>query len=166
MLDLNEIAQSTIALIGGRAREQNVEIRFVSSNPSITVEADKGQLQQLLLNLSLNALDAMPRGGVLRLEINTSEGSDAVVSVRDTGPGIAAKVLDRMFEPFVTTKETGLGLGLIVCRRIAEDHGGTLSGRNESPQGACFELRMPVAPKRMSVEQLLRNTAATSGPVD
>jgi PAS domain S-box-containing protein len=147
-LDLNEIAQGTIALIGGRARRRNVEMRFVPSNPSITVEADEGQLQQLFLNLSLNALDAMPRGGVLRLEINTSEGSDAVLSVRDTGPGIAAEVIDRMFEPFVTTKETGLGLGLIVCRRIAEDHGGTLFGHNESPQGACFELRMPGAPNK------------------
>src|SRR5262245_32806336 len=85
----------------------------------------------------------MPRGGVL--EVALGPGADGAVSVRvqDTGAGIAAEILPRLFEPFATTRETGMGLGLAVSRHIAENHGGTLSASNRPGGGACFVLWLP-----------------------
>ena len=86
----------------------------------------------------------MPKGGTLRVEIDTSSLGERKVRVRDTGPGISAAVRSRLFEPFVTSKETGVGLGLVVSRRIAEDHGGSLRLLIDSGPGACFELCLPI----------------------
>jgi two-component system sensor histidine kinase HydH len=105
------------------------------------VEADAEQMQQILINLALNALDAMPTGGALRVELETST-VEWKLRVRDTGPGISESVRTRLFEPFVTDKVTGVGLGLVVSRRFAEAHGGSLQVLPEGP-GACFELRIP-----------------------
>ena len=116
-----------------------------STRPSdpIVVEVDGGQIQQLLLNLVLNALDAMPQGGTLEIELTTSARGEAEVRVIDTGTGISPSLLPRIFEPFVSGKETGLGLGLALSRRIAEDHCGHLTAENRPGVGACFRLRLP-----------------------
>ena len=105
------------------------------------VEADAEQVRQILINLALNALDAMPTGGVLRVELEKS-AVEWKLRVRDSGPGISESVRTRLFEPFVTDKVTGVGLGLVVSRRFAEAHGGTLQVLAGGP-GACFELRVP-----------------------
>jgi signal transduction histidine kinase len=102
-------------------------------------------MQQLLVNLALNALDAMPQGGSLDVSLGAPVHDQVELRVRDTGPGIAPALLPRLFEPFVSSKETGLGLGLVVSRRIAESHGGNLWVTNPPHGGACFVLRLPVA---------------------
>jgi two-component system sensor histidine kinase HydH len=107
------------------------------------VEADQDQLQQLLLNLVLNALDAMPSGGAIEVELLPPRDGNVELYVRDTGPGIASHILPKVFETFVSSKETGVGLGLPVSRRIAEEHGGSLSAYNLPSLGACFLLRLP-----------------------
>lgn len=140
-LDLATIVASTFALIQGRARKQQVALQFVAPQRPAMVEGDDDQLQQLLVNLTLNALDAMPRGGTLEVRLE-SVGAQVDLSVRDSGPGITAPMLGRLFEPFVSSKETGLGLGLVVSRRIAESHGGELTAINLSGIGACFSLRL------------------------
>jgi two-component system, NtrC family, sensor histidine kinase HydH len=84
----------------------------------------------------------MPGGGTLTFELR--DGAAAEVTVRDTGPGIAAEARDRLFLPFASTKETGLGLGLVICRRIIEDHGGTIGGGSAPGGGAEFVLRLPL----------------------
>jgi two-component system sensor histidine kinase HydH len=109
----------------------------------VVAVVDGDQVGQVLVNLTLNALDVMPRGGVLELRLRGPEHGQVELSVCDTGPGIAAGVLPRLFEPFVSDKETGLGLGLSVSRRIVEDHGGTLRGFNRPEGGACFVVRLP-----------------------
>jgi two-component system sensor histidine kinase HydH len=108
------------------------------------VALDAGQIRQAVLNLVVNAVQAMPHGG--RLTIRTLlEGSTALVEVEDTGPGIPDEITARVFEPFFTTKATGTGLGLPVVRRIAEGHGGELRLRT-GPGGTCFSMRLPLAP--------------------
>jgi two-component system, NtrC family, sensor histidine kinase HydH len=139
--------ERTLALIGGRARKQQVTLRFAPPDPPVLVEADEEQLRQLFVNLTLNALDVMPRGGTLEVEVRPPRGGDergqVEVRVLDSGPGISAELLPRLFQPFVSGKETGLGLGLVTSRRIAESHGGTLQARNRPEGGACFTLRLP-----------------------
>jgi signal transduction histidine kinase len=100
-------------------------------------------MQQLLLNLVLNALDAMSDGGSIELELQSQRDGHVELYIRDTGPGIAPHILPKVFETFVSSKETGVGLGLPVSRRIAEEHGGSLSAYNLPGGGACFVLRLP-----------------------
>ena len=102
---------------------------------------DAELIKQVLLNLILNAKEAMPGGGTLRLETR-HEGRELVLRVCDQGPGIAAKNADSIFDPFYTTKEGGTGLGLAMSRQIAELHKGTL-GLRPLAQGACLEMRLP-----------------------
>jgi two-component system, NtrC family, sensor histidine kinase HydH len=109
----------------------------------VTLIADASQLQQVLVNLSLNALDAMPSGGALSVAVRTM-GKLVVVEVSDTGPGIPRAIMARLFQPFLTTKETGLGLGLVISRRIVEDHGGTIEVANRPGGGTQFTIRLPV----------------------
>jgi two-component system, NtrC family, sensor histidine kinase HydH len=142
-LNLSSVVERTFTLIEGRARKQQVTLDFKHANHEAIVEADREQLQQLLINLALNSLDAMPHGGTLTFELNGSMDGLAELWVRDSGPGVSPEILPRLFEPFVSGKETGLGLGLVVSRRIAEDHGGTLNVYERPGGGACFVLRLP-----------------------
>jgi len=140
-IDLADVVERTAALITGRARRQQVSVE--TAGPAAPVEADPEQVHQLLVNLGLNALDAMPQGGRLRFAIEPACDGFAEIRVSDTGSGIPAAVLPKLFHVFITTKETGLGFGLPICRRIAEDHGGTLTGFNAPQGGAVFVLRLP-----------------------
>ena len=140
---LGAIVDRTFALIGGRARKQQVTLQFTKPDKPVVIEADAEQMQQLLVNLMLNALDVMPRGGVLDVELRAAAEGFVELRVADTGPGIAPELLPRLFEPFVSSKETGLGLGLVISRRIAENHGGSLQAGSSPTGGACFVLRLP-----------------------
>ncbi len=105
------------------------------------IEADHEQLRQVFLNLVLNSLDALPHGGAIQV---TAAGGDGVtITVADDGPGISAEPADQIFEPYVSTKETGLGLGLAICRRIVDAHGGRITAANGPAGGAVFTVRLP-----------------------
>ena len=109
----------------------------------VELEIDANQIHQVLVNLLLNALDALPQGGAVRVEVHAPTGSANVeVRVRDDGPGIAPEIQKRLFEPFVSTKETGLGLGLSICRRLVEAHGGAIRGANAPEGGAVFTFTL------------------------
>jgi signal transduction histidine kinase len=138
-----DVVDRVFALVKGRANKQWVNLRLSQPDIAVQVEADQDQLQQLLLNLVLNALDAMPDGGSVEIELQPPRDGHVELYVRDTGPGIAPHVLPKVFETFVSSKETGVGLGLPVSRRIADDHGGSLSAYNLPGGGACFFLRLP-----------------------
>ncbi len=130
-------------LIEGRCDSQHVDLRCDLPQHGLSVFGDPAQIQQLLLNLTINALDAMPEGGVL--SVSAWQGDEAVhVVVADSGDGIEQAVLGKLFSPFVTTKPKGVGLGLGICRRIAETHRGRLDGRNSPAGGAQFELTLPL----------------------
>jgi signal transduction histidine kinase len=142
-VDLASLTQQTLALVEGRARRQKVALRFEPSPGPFRVEADGGQIHQLLLNLALNALDVMPQGGTLEIVLRKCDDS-VELAVVDTGPGITPLMRGRLFQPFATSKETGVGLGLVISRRIAEDHGGSLTEQGPAEGGACFVLRLPL----------------------
>jgi PAS domain S-box-containing protein len=142
-LDLAEVVERVYALVAGRAKKQGVGLRFLRPADPAWVDGDRDQLQQLFLNLVLNALDAMPRGGAVEADLRAPREGPVELYVRDTGLGIAPHILPKVFETFVSSKETGIGLGVPVSRRIAEDHGGTLSAFNLPAGGACFALRLP-----------------------
>ncbi|WP_020465806.1 sensor histidine kinase [Singulisphaera acidiphila] len=142
-VNLAAVVDQTLALVGGRARKQRVTVKFSPPSTPVEVEADGEQVRQLLVNLALNALDVMPRGGILEIDLRPPANEIVELAVLDTGPGIAARHLPRLYEPFFTSKEMGLGLGLVVSQRIAQDHGGELRATNRPQGGACFTLRLP-----------------------
>jgi signal transduction histidine kinase len=144
-LDLVTLVEQTLGLIRGRAAKQHVVLAFRRPDGPVPVEADGEQLRQVLVNLMLNALDALPRGGRLEIDLRNGGEREIEVSVEDSGPGIAPEMMPRLFTPFASTKETGLGLGLVVSRRIVEDHGGRLWAVNRPEGGARFTFRLPAA---------------------
>ena len=145
-LNLILLIERTLTLIRGRAKDQDVELQFLQPPAPVVVEGDGDQLQQLLLNVTLNALDVMLQGGRLEVELRPPHCGIVEIRISDSGPGIAMSLLPYVFNPFVSGKESGLGLGLAISRRIAEDHGGRLEASNAPERGACFLLRLPAPP--------------------
>lgn len=117
-----------------------VEVVRVDAGEAVTLEADADLLHQALLNVIRNAVDAMPNGGTLTLGVRREDAQWALV-VRDTGPGIAEADIDRIFNPFFTTRNTGTGLGLAIVHRILDAHRGAITVHNDG--GAVFELILP-----------------------
>jgi two-component system sensor histidine kinase HydH len=136
---LNEVA----TLVKGEAQQSKVRIRVVAPLTLPPLKADREYLRQTLLNLILNGLQAMPEGGTLTLAAKTSNGN-FLISVTDTGTGIAPENRTRIFEPYFTTKAKGTGLGLAVSRRIIEAHGGTITAANEAGGGCRFVISLPL----------------------
>jgi len=142
-IDLGAVAAETLALLQGRAAKHHVEVSLVRPATSIEVQADAEQIGRVLMNLAMNALDAMPRGGRLTVSLTRALDGFVEMTVDDTGPGVDPEALPRLFEPFFTSKEAGLGLGLAISERIARDHGGGLIASNRPEGGARFVLRLP-----------------------
>ena len=146
-LEVNEAILEIIELARGEALKYGVSVLTELADPSPFVEADRVQLQQVLLNLVVNALEAMgvANGGPKELLISTEkvESSGVLVAVQDSGPGLEPAMLGRVFESFYTTKPTGLGLGLSICRSIIEAHGGRLWASTNQPRGATFQFTLP-----------------------
>jgi signal transduction histidine kinase len=115
-----------------------------AARDSITVEGDRAALEELFLNVLLNAAQAVESGGSITVDLATLAGH-AVVTVRDTGPGVPEKIRARLFEPFVSGRPGGTGLGLAIVRRIARAHGGDVAVRESSPSGTAVEVRLPLA---------------------
>lgn len=139
--DLRDVAQRAVDLVRARAGQQKVNIDMRLPVEPVVAEVDVNQLVAVLVNLFINALDAMPQGGTLEVVLEGTERARFLV--RDTGAGIGAAMLDHLFMPFHSTKATGSGLGLSISRRVIEDHGGTLRGGNRPEGGACFTIELP-----------------------
>ena len=149
-VDINEAVREVVELTRGEALKNGVSVNteFAKGLPIIT--GDRVQLQQVVLNLILNALQAMGAVGedARRVLITTSqiELNDLYIGVQDTGPGLSPETLSRLFEPFYTTKPNGMGMGLAICRSIVEAHGGHLRATACEPHGALFQFTIPARP--------------------
>jgi signal transduction histidine kinase len=146
--DLRGLVTQAAALIQARARQQRVEIDLHLPEHEVVENVDPGQFRTVLINLFLNALDAMPQGGRLEVRMEASPVTGVKVRVLDSGAGIAPEVERCLFTPFVSTKPTGTGLGLSISHRIVEEHGGKLIASNRPEGGACFEIALPATGAR------------------
>ena len=144
-VDLAEVADTAIAFLSEKLGRRDVTVeRHYAATPSVRGDPDK--LQQLFLNLFLNAIDAMPEGGRLRATIRISAAREIEITISDTGTGIAAADLPHVFTPFFTTKPAGRGsgLGLVVAQDIVADHGGQLDVTSAVDRGTTFTIRLPL----------------------
>jgi C4-dicarboxylate-specific signal transduction histidine kinase len=143
-LDLNAIVRETRELLHGECARSQVTMSIDLKALSPMVSGDHVQLQQVLTNLVRNAIDAMKMSAATVRTITLStefvDSTHVRLAVCDTGPGFADD--QRAFEPFYTTKATGMGMGLAICRSIVDAHGGTIGARNLHPNGACVELSL------------------------
>lgn len=140
---IDELLHELTLLAENNADPAKVKLHVVVPENLPALKADRNHLKQLLLNLILNGIQAMPDGGTVTLEARPAS-KQLLLTVADTGTGMAPTVLARVFEPYFTTKANGSGLGLAIARRIAEAHGGTISAKSEVGQGSQFEISLPL----------------------
>ena len=145
-VDMTEIIKATARLVTHQQRGENINIVIEAPGQLPMISGDIGQLQQAVVALATNAIDAMPDGGTLTLR-GSQRGARVLVEVRDTGVGIAPENMTKIFDPFFTTKDVGrgTGLGLAVCYGILSDHGGRLDVRSTVGVGTTFTITLPVA---------------------
>ena len=145
--DIRQVVEeaAALALLGPEGREVRLEMAFAPDTPPVFI--DRVLIQQVLLNLLRNAVESMQASPRRELTIRTAMSVDRMVevSVTDSGPGLAAAVRDKLFQPFVTTKPAGMGVGLSICRGIVEAHGGRMWLADNPGGGAAFHFTLPVA---------------------
>jgi len=146
-LQINVVILEVIALIRAEAVKNGISLRTELADGLPSIEGDRVQLQQVILNLAINAVEAMSgvTDGTRELVIHTgAAGSDGLrVAVLDSGPGLTPASQDQIFQPFYTSKPAGLGMGLSICRSIVEAHRGHLSATANTPRGAIFQFTLP-----------------------
>jgi signal transduction histidine kinase len=143
LAEVGPILESVIGLAAHAVGRQPIQLSTDTAPDVPAITCDPEQIKQVLLNLTINSVQAMPDGGEILLSTRV-DGSRVVIDVRDQGPGISAEHLDKIFDPFFTTKDAGTGLGLSVAHQIVSQHGGILNARNNSERGATFSLSLPI----------------------
>jgi C4-dicarboxylate-specific signal transduction histidine kinase len=146
-VDLNDAIKEVIALLRGELTKNRVTVHMQSAEGLQPIRGDRVQLQQVMLNLILNSIEAMVGANAqvrtLVISIESSPSQGLLVTVGDSGPGIAPEHLERVFESLYTTKSGGLGIGLSICRSIIDAHGGKLWADAHRPLGAAFRFTLP-----------------------
>jgi C4-dicarboxylate-specific signal transduction histidine kinase len=146
-LDVNEAIREVIVLTRGEALKNGVSVEMQLAAGLPLIQGHRVQLQQVVLNLILNAVEAMSSVDDARRELSISTGrwgaNEILVALRDSGPGIDPENLDRVFQSFYTTKPSGMGLGLSICRSIVDAHAGRLWADANEPRGAVFQFTLP-----------------------
>jgi C4-dicarboxylate-specific signal transduction histidine kinase len=164
-VQISEAIREVVALKRREAMKDGISVRMELAEDLPLVQGDRMQLQQAMLNLLVNAIEAMSSldDGPRELTIGTAkhEPSAVLVTVRDSGPGVAPENSERISEPFCTTKSGGMGMGLSICRSIAQAHGGTLRLGTNVPRGALFQFTLPA-----NQDGVLRPRTAQAGQND
>jgi signal transduction histidine kinase len=146
-VEINEVVRETASLVE-RVLDRSVRLNLQLAPELPIISADPIQIEQVLLNLTLNARDAMPGGGILRIETRARNGGGIEIAVSDTGSGISPEIRGRIFEPFFTTKLTGqgTGLGLAMVASIVRSHGGSVEVDSEPGRGTVFRMNLVEEP--------------------
>jgi signal transduction histidine kinase len=148
MVDVNQMTIETLSSLKGELINRGIVARINSASNLPLVSGHKGQLQQVVTNLLQNAIEAMENTEITRrlLQVKTKryDNDTIIVEVKDSGPGVDPKVLEHIFDAFVTTKASGMGLGLAICRLIVERHGGKLYASSDEETGALFQFTLPI----------------------
>ncbi|OHX11731.1 hypothetical protein BI347_16955 [Chromobacterium sphagni] len=148
LIDVNQVVGNCMFLVEYDLRERGIEVVQLLSGYSIPVMADSIQLEQVVLNLLSNAMDALKDEPAMKRHVivhTRREGKKGILEVRDTGRGITPDLLEVLFHPFFSTKPHGMGLGLSICQTIVEQYGGLISAENIPASGACFHIELPLA---------------------
>ena len=143
-VDLKDILEKTLDLISIQAGSQKVQIQKEYPEGKILIFLDPEQIREALVNLEMNALEAMPEGGTLRIVLAHREDTDVIIRISDTGVGIPPGQESKIFDPFFSTKEQGTGLGLSIVHSVVKNHGGTISVMNNDGGGTTFALTFPL----------------------
>lgn len=146
-VDVAAVLKGVLDFTAAELARRNIAVTVTGDGSNAVVTGDGAQLHQAFLNILLNAMDAMPNGGTLTVTCST-DGGEVAVAITDTGSGVAAEVRDRLFDPFVTTKRRGTGLGLARVRDVMEQHGGSVQCDSAPGVGTTFTLRLPKHPDR------------------
>jgi signal transduction histidine kinase len=141
--DLKEVLEKTLLLLSPRAKTLGVEIKKEIPQKPLQVLIDPDQMNQAFMNLGVNALEAMPHGGVLSVAVMENTRGRLLVRFSDTGKGIPKELQTKIFEPFFTTKEGGTGLGLFIAHRIITQHGGDMMVEPGGERGTTFTITIP-----------------------
>jgi signal transduction histidine kinase len=147
-IDLNELMREVFDILSVQASARNVTLYLKAPPEAVRIKGDPIQLQQVMINLIVNSMDAMaaiPSGRIVVGRAEMNGGKSAVISISDSGPGIAPDKLARVFDPFFTTKEQGMGIGLSIARSIILAHEGRIWAENQREGGAVFHLSLPVS---------------------
>ena len=142
---LNEVVDKSLAILQARFKKGHISAVFDRGEGLPSVRIDIHQIQQVLINLMLNAIQAMEKGGTLTIRTFLESGGTVGVEIRDTGVGIPLPYLKKVFDPFFTTKSEGTGLGLSISLKILENHGATIDVVSKEGEGACFTIHFPTA---------------------
>jgi signal transduction histidine kinase len=145
--DLNRLVQDATALVLFGAAEESIAVTFELDPAALQVFVDKVQIQQILINLVRNSMEAMRDSDTRKLLLTTEVGEEgfANVTVQDTGPGLPPAMAERLFQPFLTTKENGMGLGLMICQTLVEANGGHIAQMKAVTTGTGFRFSLPLA---------------------
>jgi two-component system NtrC family sensor kinase len=141
--DINQVISEVADLISESAKDANVNVKLSLDGNIPIIKLDARQFKEVIMNLSQNAFKSMPGGGTL--EIRTAKADkNIIIDIIDTGEGIREVDLEKIFKPFYSTREKGLGLGLPIVQRIVESHGGIVSCTSETGSGTTFKILLPV----------------------
>jgi two-component system NtrC family sensor kinase len=153
-LDLGEVVQEVLGFLGKEADYRSIDVSIDAADNMPPVESDRGRLQEIFLNIVNNAFAAVEEGGRIRIKIRPRDSETATVSIEDNGQGIPAKDLDRVFEPFFSTKTRtgGTGLGLSITYGLVREIGGKIEVQSEVGKGTCFVVTLPLKQKAKSID--------------
>lgn len=144
LVDLREVLEKTLLLLSPQAHRLGIEVKTEVPKDPLFLKVDPEQMRQAFMNIGVNALEAMPNGGILKVKIRDNGQGRVLIQFSDTGKGIPEEIRGRIFDPFFTTKERGTGLGLAIAQRIISEHGGGIEVEDGEKGGTTFTIRLPI----------------------
>ncbi len=141
--DIHDLLEVVVSLMSIQAARNNVKIALEPTHGKPVIRCDEQQLKQVFINVIKNAIEAMQNGGTITVQVEIAQNNGVILRFIDQGSGIPEEVLDKLGEPFFTTKETGTGLGLMICQKIVQEHQGTFQIHSQAQQGTTVEIFLP-----------------------